>query len=320
MSTNKHLLSLFAFGMIIAQAAYAAPAIRESVIVMAEMVTLGDLVTDAGPDAGTVVAVSPAPGETLAFAAGDVATLARAHGIQLPDQIGPARIVVERASKTIGTKEFSDAISKELVRRGMQGPLAVDMGGRRIEIKVPVQSPVDIEIINIDVDAPSGRFWANMRAPANDPRAERLQIIGRAERIAQVPVIKGQMNQGSVIGPGDLEMRAIALSRVPGNVVTDTSALIGQSLRRPVAAGATLTANDVERPSAVQRGALVTMIFNKPGIVLTTTGRAVDGGAMGDVIHVQNSKSNRTVEATVTGINEVRINSRTDTSTVAAIR
>jgi flagella basal body P-ring formation protein FlgA len=325
MSTNHSLLSPFVLGLIIAFGApvpnaSAAPVIRESVIVMGDMVTLGDLVTEAGPDAGTVVAISPAPGETLAFSAADVATLARAHGLTLAEQLGPNRIVVERAAKIISTKDFSDAIAKDLIHRGLPGPLGIDLGGKRLEIKVPVQSNADIEILTMDVDATTGRFWASVRAPANDPRAERIQLVGRAERIAQVPVLKGQMNQGAVIGTRDLEMRSLPLSRLPGNVVTDTSQLIGLSLRRPVAAGTTLTANDVERPNAIQRGALVTMIFNKPGITLTTTGRAIDAGAIGDVIHVQNSKSNRTVEATVTAVNEVRITNHSETSNVASAR
>jgi flagella basal body P-ring formation protein FlgA len=307
-------------GLISASNALAAPVIKESVIVIGDMVTLGDLVSEAGADAGTVVAVAPAPGETLAFAGADVATLARAHGVQLPEQMPPAKIVVERASKTIGTKDVSDAIARELIKRGTQGPLGIDLGGKRIDVKVPVQSAVDVEIISMDFEAATGRFWATVRAPANDTRAERIQLVGRAERIAQVPVLRSQVNQGSVLTAQDLELRPMPLSRLPSGVVGDLNGLIGMSMRHPMAAGNTIAAIDVERPQAVQRGALVTMIFNKPGIQLSTTGRAVDGGAIGDVIHIQNSKSSRTVEAVVTAINEVQIKTHSDIQTLAAAR
>lgn len=312
MRTRTSLLSLLALGLITASAAQAASTLKEVVIVTGEMVTLGDLVTEAGPAAGTIVAVAPPPGETLAFAGDDVAAAAREHGVTLADRPLAARIVVERAAKIVGTREIGDAIARELMRRGAPGPLGIDLGGRRIEIKLPVHAEADIEILSLDFDQTTGRFWANLRAPAGDPRAERLQLIGRADRIAQVPMLKAQLPMGAVIAASDIELRPQPMNRLAAAVVTDPQNLVGMALRRPMAAATPISSTDIEKPQAVQRNALVTMIYVKPGIALTTTGRAMEPGAMGDMVHVQNTKSNRTVEATVTGVNEVTIRSRLD--------
>jgi flagella basal body P-ring formation protein FlgA len=51
----------------------------------------------------------------------------------------------------------------------------------------------------------------------------------------------------------------------------------------------------------VQRNETVTLIYQVPGITLTVRGKAVDGGAEGDVITVLNEQSKRTVQGVVAG-------------------
>lgn len=53
---------------------------------------------------------------------------------------------------------------------------------------------------------------------------------------------------------------------------------------------------------AVRRGEIVTLIYVAPGMQLTARARAAADASVGDTIRVVNLQSNRTVEATVTGI------------------
>ncbi|MDX2234618.1 MAG: flagella basal body P-ring formation protein FlgA [Hyphomonadaceae bacterium] len=53
---------------------------------------------------------------------------------------------------------------------------------------------------------------------------------------------------------------------------------------------------------AVRRGEILTLVYVAPGMQLTTRARASADAAVGDTIRVVNLQSNRTVEATVTGI------------------
>jgi flagellar basal body P-ring formation protein FlgA len=57
----------------------------------------------------------------------------------------------------------------------------------------------------------------------------------------------------------------------------------------------------------VEKGALVTMIVQTPFMTLSTQGRALDEGAMGDTIRVMNARSRKVVEAQVTKSDTVMI-------------
>jgi flagella basal body P-ring formation protein FlgA len=53
---------------------------------------------------------------------------------------------------------------------------------------------------------------------------------------------------------------------------------------------------------AVRRGEIITLVYVAPGIQLTARARAASDASVGDIVRVTNLQSNRTVEATVTGI------------------
>src|SRR4029077_4653906 len=68
-----------------------------------------------------------------------------------------------------------------------------------------------------------------------------------------------------------------------------------------------LRTDDLVKPQIVQRNEAVTIYYEVPGIMLTVRGKAIEGGAMGDVVGVLNIQSNRTVQATVIGPGRVTI-------------
>ena len=57
----------------------------------------------------------------------------------------------------------------------------------------------------------------------------------------------------------------------------------------------------------MQRNEAVTIYYEVPGIMLTVRGKALEAGAVGDVVGVLNIQSNRTVQATVIGPGRVTI-------------
>ena len=71
--------------------------------------------------------------------------------------------------------------------------------------------------------------------------------------------------------------------------------------------GQALRTADLIKPQIVQRNETVTITYEVPGIMLTVRGKALEAGAVGDVVSVLNIQSNRTVQATVTGPGRVTI-------------
>ena len=79
----------------------------------------------------------------------------------------------------------------------------------------------------------------------------------------------------------------------------------GLTPRRMIAAGKPVKANDVQAPRIVARGEAVTLIYKAGALNLTARGKALEFGAKGDVIRVVNTQSNRSIDAIVTGDQEV---------------
>src|SRR4051794_25030171 len=63
----------------------------------------------------------------------------------------------------------------------------------------------------------------------------------------------------------------------------------------------------LQQPQVVTKGSLVTMVLQQRSMTLTAQGKALEAGADGQVIRVVNTMSNRTVEAVVTGPNQVSV-------------
>jgi flagella basal body P-ring formation protein FlgA len=112
--------------------------------------------------------------------------------------------------------------------------------------------------------------------------------------------------RGEVIADNDLLYQPVSADQMYPGAITDPTLLNGMEARRVLRAGEGLRQSDVRRPVIVAKGATVTMTFAAPGIELTTVGRAMSEGGLGESIMVQNPVSFRQINATVIGAGEVR--------------
>jgi flagellar basal body P-ring formation protein FlgA len=71
------------------------------------------------------------------------------------------------------------------------------------------------------------------------------------------------------------------------------------------------------RPELVKRDDTVTIVYQTPGIMLTTRGKAVESGAEGDLIGVLNFQTKRTIQGIVTGPGRVEIAAPTASGTAS---
>lgn len=97
----------------------------------------------------------------------------------------------------------------------------------------------------------------------------------------------------SIIGPDDVLLRD---AEVLGAL--DTASLaIGKETRVALYAGRPIRAADLGAPAIVERNQIITLTYRHGGIVISTEGRALDRGGVGDLIRVMNVTSRTTVSA-----------------------
>ncbi|MCW0181445.1 flagellar basal body P-ring formation chaperone FlgA [Zavarzinia sp.] len=131
-----------------------------------------------------------------------------------------------------------------------------------------------------------------------------LAIPVRAEDAGTiVPVLLRDIATGEVLNADDLTDGAIATA-LPANTAESADQLVGMAARKPLRAGRPVSLSEVRRPILVNKGSLLTVRVSMPGIELSTTAKAIEQGAMGEVIRVMNLTSNRVVQAVVSGAGE----------------
>ncbi len=111
--------------------------------------------------------------------------------------------------------------------------------------------------------------------------------------------------RGAVISDADITY-AIVPTTVMSGIVTSASEVVGQETRRTLHAGEALRLQDLRHQVLVTRGSTVTMSFEAPGIVLTSSGRAMSEGGLGDTVTIQNPASYRQITGVVIGPGQVR--------------
>ena len=277
--------------------------LKPSLSVVGPMITLGDIFDNAGDAATTNVIAAPRPGARIAIDAKSLAALAADHGLDWENANGLATVEVARASRRIDAQAIGDAISKAL---GLQA------GGRDLDVRLlqaglvfnaPADDPSDLKVDIVSFDQPSGRFEAQVTAPGGD----RALVNGTADEVMSVPVLARPFQRGEIVQEADISWIKARIDSMGRQVITDPGQIVGLAARRPLRSSQPLITGDIERPSVVAKGALVTMSYKVPGMMLTDQGRALESGAMGDEINVLNERSHRTVQAIVVSANAVEL-------------
>jgi len=168
---------------------------------------------------------------------------------------------------------------------------------------VPASVVADIQTLlnRLDYDAADGRFSATLAVTPAGGGAQHYSIAGRAHSVVEVPVLRDRLRPDTVIRADDIVWRKVRSDRLRREVVTDAADLVGMSPRRTIVPGRALAPGEVGPPIMVRKGETVTMRLKSPQMELTAIGRALDSGADGDVIAVQNTDSRIVVEAVVAG-------------------
>jgi flagella basal body P-ring formation protein FlgA len=125
--------------------------------------------------------------------------------------------------------------------------------------------------------------------------------------------------RGAVIGDDDLTTKLIPALRASTTIVRNAEDAVGHEAKRALRAGELIRGSDLKKPTLVAKGATVTMVFEVPGIALTSIGRALAEGGEGDTIAVLNPTSYRQVSATITGPGTVRVGAAGAPKTVAEV-
>ncbi len=287
------------------------PALIPYVAVGGDVVTLGDLIERAGPAASTPLFRAPELGGYGTIQAWRIVDAARAYGIVDIDLRGTSEVRVERQARVVSEVELVDAIAAEMLKRigsddRSRVSVAIDGMFSSFHLDAGVSSPLLLD--RFMQDAMTGRFEAVLAAVDPSGRRSRpLRVNGTGIEHVDVVRLRRTVARGEIVNAADITVDRMPRTRLSNDAVIARADVVGFAARRSLSEGTILRAGDVEKPRVVQRNDPVTIVFEAPNLLVTARGRAMDGGAVGDVIDVQNVSSRRNVQGVVAGPGKVII-------------
>jgi len=307
---TRGLACLFLFltlGLSAAPAA-AEALLRHRVIVEGPMVTLGDLFDNVGEKAQVAVMRAPAPGQRVGVDGDWLSHVAMINGVSWHPHGLFEEASIERSGIAISQERVLSSLHDALAQKGASGEFEVEIDGRQQQMVVPVGSPAEMTVRDLYYNRQDQRFTATVAVPQDGVEAARMIVSGRLVQTVQIPVLSRDVTHGDVITASDISYVSMRETDLRTNLVRDPDQIVGMTPKQQtLRAGQTVLATALQRPLAVARGAIVTMALTYGGMSLSAQGRAIDQGALGEVIRVSNTHSNVTVEGTIDGPNHVRV-------------
>jgi flagella basal body P-ring formation protein FlgA len=306
MMTRAPFLIGLAFTLVAGIAA-AEPVLRPNVVVDGPVIHLGDLFSDAGARSGQVVAQAPAPGTKVVYDAAWLTARAREQELIWDPRSRFDQTTVERASQAINADAIALELRRELGGRLPTGAVEIALDNPGIRLFVPASGSTTVAVDGLTYDPRNGRIAAYVSVPDADANAERVHIGGRVFRLIDVPVLTRNVAPGEAIAAGDIQTVSLRAERLNQNYVGNVSDLIGRTPKRSIRPGEPVRPSDIQVPLVVHRNDLVTVTLQSATIMLTAQATALEDGAVGQAIRVNNTRSKKTLDATVTGPGNVAL-------------
>ena len=286
------------------------PRLKPEATVTGAIVRIGDLIENAGIVAKVPIFRAPDLGSTGMVSAETVIDAVRPYALIGIDTGDVSEVVVTRASRTIPAKDIEDRIAQALSAQYALGPvkdIVVNFDRELRTIQVETSTKGDPRVGYLNYDSRSGRFDVSLDMPTGATTRGTLRLAGRAASTVEVVTLARTIERGEIIKTADLVVERRPRGEIGRDIVRDADQAIGFAARGQMQPGKPLRTANLMKPELVQRNETVTLVYQVPGITLTVRGKAVDGGAEGDVISVLNEQSKRTVQGVVAGPGRVII-------------
>ncbi len=297
-------------GAVAAQTASSPPTLKANVTVTGDIVTIGDLVANAGPVADVPIFRAPDLGTTGAVATDRILDAIRPHQLIGIDTHGLAEVVVTRASRPIATREISARIAQALAGQYGFGPardILINFDGDVRTLQIEPNATGELRVLALSYDPRSTRFGVTFDMPDSMTlQRQPARYTGTAIETVNAIAVDRPILRGEVLQASDLTV--VRRPKAEGNaVLTDGKAAVGLAARHALRPGQPLADADLMKPEIVARNDIVTIVYQVPGITLTLRGQAKDPGALGDTISVVNTETKRAMQAVVTGPGRVMV-------------
>ena len=279
------------------------PAMLQShVEVVDENILLRDVFNGVERYGDSAIAKSPAPGKKILLPANWLWRVAKLYRVNWRPTSKLDTSLITRSSTTILPITIEELVRSSLFERtGEDDLIEFDINSIISEMHISPDNDASIRMNRLSYDENSGRFSAEVVAPAQGSVEASATITGNLYRLVEAAVPNKRIMPGDIIRSSDLDWKRFRANRVNNKAVLDASQIVGKSAKRTLVAGKIISLNSVQPPVLVKKKGLVTVTLHTKNMRITTQGKALQNGAMDEIVQIRNLQSDIIIEAIVTG-------------------
>lgn len=305
--------------MLVAPAAWAAAIVivTPEQTVNGPVLTLGEIAQITGENEAKVSALkalrlgaAPKPGGRLVLTRELLGARLAASGADLTGITWsvPENIVIAANSQVVAGQKMADTAFAALVKRlnSAEDKRQIELVSFSDDVAAPVGE------IRLNAEFPygirkSGPTVVNVIITCDGRIYDKVSLRYNVKVLEDIVIASKPIAPNELLTAENLTYQRTDVARLPSAYLTDISKLAGLSAKRPIAAGTLVTDSLLKKPILVKRGTNVAISAHSGAIAITASGQALQDGAEGQVIRVQNTNSKRIVTAKVMGEGLVQI-------------
>jgi len=279
--------------------------IKENSIITDNTIKLGDIFYGLTRDENRILGNAPQPGKDMVLNARTLLRIAKALDLPWRPSSNADQVVLRRDATIISYSQIKETLYTALYDEGIYGDYEISIPARYQKIILPANEPAKISVTNINIGSNRNVFEITLAAPSAQNPIQQIKVKGQIHQVIHVPVLSNNIENGRMIRPSDIKIITIKEKNFSKGIIVDANKLIGMTAKRMLIAGRPIKEAEVIAPQMVERGQIVTLSLNKGTMNISTQVKALENGAKGDVIRVVNLSSNKSLQAIVTGNNQV---------------
>lgn len=255
------------------------------------------------------VSSAPKPGSTIYIGRARLELALRRAG--LLDRVsleGPQRVKVRRPSQGLAWSQMVDA-AKAALRTAFEedppqrlefeplgGGRNLDVSPGRVELRASVPVLGSSSLIRVPVE-----IWVSGKKEAH------VLVTGHLRVWRPTLVLRQNVKRGGILAKSHIESRVMDVIPLGSHRPQNIKEVLGLVAKVPLSKGAPILLSKIEKPMIVHQGDTLWILGRVGQIKVQARAKALENGALGDGIRVQNIKSGKKLKARVVGPGRVRI-------------
>lgn len=199
------------------------------------------------------------------------------------------------AGVAISKAELEDSIKKEFVEQGIANALEIEIFGGKTNYEYKDAQDAKIMLSGLDVESDQGRFSVTAEIFADGDLKDKSKIIGRYFVLQEAWMPAHDIKKESIITEDDLQKTKVRSNRLRTGSVWKKDDIVGKQATRGLKSGKILDKDDLQALAVVKKGQMVTAVYNKGGLQITSKMQALSSAAKGETVKLLNMTSKKEV-------------------------